>query len=44
MTSSNNEPLWITADIIDPLYDRPVIDSEMDLITPWSHIGGCRVT
>lgn len=31
------EPLWITASCVDPLYNRPVIDSETDLSIPVPH-------
>ncbi|MFB5678867.1 PKD domain-containing protein [Paenibacillus terreus] len=30
-------PLWVTADCVDPLYNRPVIDSQIDLSTPVPH-------
>lgn len=30
-------PFWITADCVDPLYNRPVIDSEQDVNTPVPH-------
>ncbi|WP_342043600.1 Tat pathway signal sequence domain protein [Bacillus sp. OTU2372] len=30
-------PMWITADCEDPLYNRPVIDSESDHTTPVPH-------
>ncbi|MDF2790199.1 MAG: hypothetical protein K0S80_3297 [Neobacillus sp.] len=32
-----NGPMWITADCVDPLYNRPVIDSQTDLTTPVPH-------
>ncbi|WNG37000.1 Tat pathway signal sequence domain protein [Archangium violaceum] len=31
-------PMWITADCVDPLYNRPVIDSQIDLTTPVPHL------
>jgi hypothetical protein len=30
-------PVWVTADCVDPPYDRPVIDREEDLATPVPH-------
>jgi hypothetical protein len=30
-------PLWVTADCVDPLYNRPVIDSQTELTTPVPH-------
>ena len=30
-------PVWITADCVDPLYDKPVIDSEKDVTSPSPH-------
>jgi hypothetical protein len=30
-------PMWVTADCVDPLYNRPVIDSQTDLTTPVPH-------
>ncbi|WP_419872327.1 PKD domain-containing protein [Candidatus Pristimantibacillus sp. PTI5] len=30
-------PVWINAECVDPLYNRPVIDSETDLSTPVPH-------
>jgi PKD domain len=29
--------MWVTADCVDPLYNRPVIDSQTDLTTPVPH-------
>jgi hypothetical protein len=30
-------PVQVTADCVDPLYDKPVIDSEQDVTTPVAH-------
>ncbi|MFD0695928.1 PKD domain-containing protein [Paenibacillus sp. GCM10027628] len=30
-------PVWVTADCVDPLYNRPIIDSQIDLTTPVPH-------
>lgn len=30
-------PLWVTADCVDPEFNRPVIDSETDMVTPVPH-------
>lgn len=36
-SQENGGPLWITAACIDPQYNNPVIDSEVDLTSPVSH-------
>lgn len=33
----DQDPLWITADSVDPIYNQPVIDSQEDLTTPIPH-------
>ncbi|ULT54880.1 Tat pathway signal sequence domain protein [Neobacillus drentensis] len=35
--AAEDGPMWITADCEDPLYNRPVIDSETDHTTPVPH-------
>ncbi|MGX9901362.1 hypothetical protein ACW0JT_18485 [Arthrobacter sp. SA17] len=36
ISSTSRGPLWVTADCVDPLYNRPVIDSETDLEHPFA--------
>lgn len=33
----DDDPLWITPDSVDPIYNQPVIDSQEDLTTPVEH-------
>lgn len=33
----DEDPIWVTPESIDPLYNQPVIDSQEDLVTPVPH-------